>query len=409
VLFFDDFRDSVDDRVEITLPGTETGWLEIFETLFKKTDESFSVFDLPKKEERQRKTILAKVNKHLNFTLTREWQNFRLDDADALQIAIEYYEEPDFQGAKRSYLKLDVIERDASGDDHFFFVRDRSKGFYWFFNFVMKLEFNPKVAGESDVDAIYLLDEPGSYLHAAAQAKLAVKLRNLSQTNKVIYCTHSHHLLDPDVIPISTVRIAEKDGHGRVCLIPIHDHKGIITERRSAYQPLIDALQIRPLALDFGHQPVVIVEGIIDYYLLEMFRGNRQITIIPSVGALSMKFYISLMIAWRIKYCALWDNDKAGREAHADAISHFGDKEADGKFILLPISSTKARNRIMQDLVSGTDLVMIRRQLGLSKTTSFDKTIVTWFYSEERDRLTEAVSENTKDSFRELFSRLPVP
>jgi hypothetical protein len=40
-------------------------------------------------------------------------------------------------------LKLDVVEKDASGEEHFFFVRDRSKGFYWFFNFVMKLERGP--------------------------------------------------------------------------------------------------------------------------------------------------------------------------------------------------------------------------------------------------------------------------
>ena len=69
-----------------------------------------------------------------------------------------------------------MIEKDAKGDDHYFFVMDRSKGFYWFFNFVMKLEFNPKVVENSDVDAIYLLDEPGSYLHATAQSKLAAKV-----------------------------------------------------------------------------------------------------------------------------------------------------------------------------------------------------------------------------------------
>jgi energy-coupling factor transporter ATP-binding protein EcfA2 len=359
ILFFDDFRDSVEDKVEISAPTPQDGWLAIFETLFVKTDASFSVHKLPAMEERQRKSVLAKVNRRLNSTLTREWQNFRLDNADALKINLDYFESQGTDATKRSYLKLDVIETDASGDEHFFFVRDRSKGFFWFFNFVMKLEFNPKVAGDSDFAAIYLLDEPGSYLHAAAQSKLAIKLRALSRENRVLYCTHSHHLLDPDVIPINTVRIAEKDSHGNVSLIPIHEHRGLITERRSAFQPLADALQIRPLALDFGHLPILIVEGIVDYHLLEIFRGTLELTVLPSVGADSMKFYISVMIAWRLKYCALWDNDTEGRRAHNQAIAHFGESEARSRFRLLPTAAPR-RNRIIQDLVDGRDLVTIR-------------------------------------------------
>lgn len=403
ILYFDDFRDSVADKVEIIKSHSNAGWLAIFETLFEKTDPSFSVFDLPKKEERQRKTVLAKVNRKLNATLTREWQNFRLDDADALQIAIEYYEQVDAQNLKRSYLKLDVIEKDVNGDDHYFFVMDRSKGFYWFFNFVMKLEFNPKVVEDSDVDAIYLLDEPGSYLHATAQSKLAVKLRNLSQKNKVVYCTHSHHLLDPEVIPINTIRIAEKDGNGRVRLIPIHEHKGVITERRSAYQPLLDALQIRPLALEIGQQPVVIVEGIVDYYLLEMFRAERKLTILPSVGADSVKYHISLMIAWRIKYAALWDSDSAGRDAHADATSYFGEREASAHFFLLPPRSQRARNTIIQNLVDATDLASVRTKLALPTNANFDKTIAGWFYSRERDNITGDLKGNTRNNFDQLL------
>ena len=407
LLYFDDFRDSVENRVEIAKPHTKSGWLAIFETLFKKTDPSFSVFSLPEKEERYRKTILAKVNRKLNDTLTREWQNFRLDDVDALRIVIDYDEENVPPSSKRHYLKIDVIETDASGDDHYFFVRDRSKGFFWFFNFVMKLEFNPKVVKNTDVDAIYLLDEPGSYLHASAQSKLARKLRNLSTSNKVIYCTHSHHLLDPEIIPINSIRIAEKDGHGNVKLVSIHEHRGSITERRSAYQPLIDALQIRPLAFDFGHSPVIVTEGIYDFYLFELFKSHRNVTILPSVGAQSMKFYISLMIAWRISYCAFWDNDSAGRESFAEASSYFGEVEANTRFRLLPLIG-KAKKRVLSDLIDGSDLVKLRQQLTLPKNTSLEKTIAGWYYSQSRTELTQGLSKKTHQNFADLFTSLPL-
>jgi len=200
ILFFDDFRDSFEERIPIVLGSNNlpSGWLAIINQLFVATDPNLSVFDLAEMEERQRKSAVSKVKRHLNKTLTREWQTFRLDDSDALTISIEY--EPEKLGTAEpapAYIKLDVIETDASGNEHFFFIRDRSKGFFWFFNFVMKLEFNPKIVQGNTDGTIYLLDEPGSYLHASAQSKLCNKLRMLAKTNKVIYCTHSHYLLNP--------------------------------------------------------------------------------------------------------------------------------------------------------------------------------------------------------------------
>jgi hypothetical protein len=165
ILFFDDFRDKVDEQIEILRGenGDTEGWLSIIEELFRQTDESFSPFALPELEERLRKTVLAKVQRRLNDTLTREWQTFRLDDRDALKISIDYYCEQTFLTAPsqiegpaqtkpqpaanptiqplqatvkrviRNYIRLNVVETDSAGDDHFFFISDRSKGFYWFF------------------------------------------------------------------------------------------------------------------------------------------------------------------------------------------------------------------------------------------------------------------------------------
>jgi ABC-type cobalamin/Fe3+-siderophores transport system ATPase subunit len=105
ILFFDDFRDRVDEKIEIPQRNVATGWLAILQQLFKQTDPSLSVFALSGMEERQRKSTLAKVQRHLNNTLTKEWQNFRLDDSDALEIGLEYV--PAAEGAtNRGHLKL---------------------------------------------------------------------------------------------------------------------------------------------------------------------------------------------------------------------------------------------------------------------------------------------------------------
>jgi predicted ATPase len=309
ILYFDDFRDKIPEKIEIPQDeGKSSGeWFDIMEQLFACTDKSFSPRKLAKMEVRQRKTVLSQVQRRLNETLTRQWQNFRLDDREALEIQIEFDQEvltpsavqppapaagpvatpaplPTAQLVKH-YIKLEVVESDRQGNKRFFFISNRSKGFYWFFNFVMKLEFNPKVTDDQQ-HSIYLLDEPGSYLHAQAQRKLCEKLRQISGTNHVIYCTHSHYLLDPEVIPINSVMVSDKDENSNIQLTRMIDYREKSDARWSALQPLLDALQVRPYALDLGHsQTTVITEGIYDYYCLELFRGGRAISILPCLAA----------------------------------------------------------------------------------------------------------------------------
>jgi len=394
ILYFDDFRDSVDDKIEIKRGEDSSSWLDIIEELFKKTDPNFSVYDLKDKEKRQRKGIISKVKRHLNKTLTREWENFKLDDKDALTISIEYKDDDN----DREFINLDVIETDTKGDEHFFFVRDRSKGFYWFFNFVMKLEFNPKSLDFEGQEAIYLLDEPGSYLHAIAQSKLCNKLKKLSIKNKVLYCTHSHYLLDPELIPLNNIKIADKDGGGNISITNIYDYHGNHT-KRSAFQPVLDALQIKPFILDYSNNKIVITEGIYDYYAFNMFKQSSSINFLPSVNADSIKYYISLMIAWGIDYRALWDNDSEGEEHYRDAQKKFGPHEAKKRFRLLPPKSPRARKTILQDLFEGKDIRLIKKEIGLPNNASFNKTILTLYYSEKKSNIIKILSQETKDRF----------
>lgn len=407
ILFFDDFRDKIEEKIEIvaTKDDSGSGWIAIVEQLFKQTDKNLSVFQIGKLEERQRKTILARVQRRLNETLTKEWQNFRLDDRDALEIAIEFLVETAPDGGKRQYIKFDVVEVDTEGNQHFFYIADRSKGFYWFFNFVMKLEFNPKVLSTS-ATTIYLLDEPGSYLHAFAQSKLCKKLRQLAEKNCVLYCTHSHYLLDPDTIPVSSIHLAEKDGNGRVSLHQIIDYKGHAAERRSALQPVIDALQIKPFALDvIGTKTTIIVEGIYDYFALDLFKNNRSVAILPSVNAESIQFYVSFFIAWQLGFRALWDSDQEGRQRFDQAKERFGDEIAKRYFRLLPRLESQPK-RIIQDLFDGSDLVMIRAELGLATDTSFTRTIHAWYYSALRGEIALKISPRTRQNFEDLFASL---
>ena len=404
ILFFDDFRDSIDSKIEIKAgeDGQPEGWLAIIDRLFKTTDEKYNVLDLPEKEERDRKGIISNVNRTLERVLTAEWKNFRLEDrAEALKIHLDYERERGAgENADRHYIKFDVVEKDEKGQEYFFYIQDRSKGFFWFFNFVMKLEFNPKVIDDDDTNTVYLLDEPGSYLHARAQIKLCNKLKSLSKENTIIYCTHSHYLLNPEVIPINSVRVAVKDPNKlHVSLKTIHEFDGLITDKKSAFQPIIDALQIKPYGLDIGSKRAVIVEGIYDYYCFEMFKGKRDIAFVPGTNADSIKYLTSLMIAWKNDYRVLWDGDDEGTGRYNEAVNFFGEYEAK-RFHQLPAG------KILQQLFDGNDLTEIRKALGIVGKSSFEKTIVSLFYSNDRSKILKGLSKKTTENFKDVFESL---
>lgn len=398
LFYFDDFRDSIEDKIEIKTDEDDIipGWLSIIEEMFKQTSQDYSVFKLKEYELRQRKSIISKVQKRLNRTLTEEWQNFRLDDSDALKIDIGYEQEGD-----QEFIKLEVIETDSNGDEHFFYIRDRSKGFYWFFNFVMKLEFNPKSIGPDGYNSIYLLDEPGSYLHASAQTKLAKKLQQISRDNKVIYCTHSHYLLNPDIIPISSIRIADKDSSGNINLLSIGDYKGNISDRKSAFQPILDSLQIKPLIYDLSNEQILIAEGIYDYYCFELFKGTRSFKSLPGVGADSLKFYISLLILSQKDYRVIWDNDPEGISALEKATNFFGDVEA-SKFFLL---SKNKKKTILQDIFDGEEYKELKTRLSLPRNCSFNKVILKFYFSSDRENILSELKK-TQSKFDVIFNRI---
>ena len=66
----------------------------------------------------------------------------------------------------------------------------RSKGFVWFFSFLVWFDSVRESLDKAD-DLVLLLDEPGLSLHALAQADLLEYVDYLAQRHQVVYTTHS--------------------------------------------------------------------------------------------------------------------------------------------------------------------------------------------------------------------------
>ena len=71
----------------------------------------------------------------------------------------------------------------------------RSKGFIWFFSFLVWFDAVQARASTKDT-LILLLDEPGLNLHALAQADFLSYIRKLSEQHQIIYTTHSPFMVD---------------------------------------------------------------------------------------------------------------------------------------------------------------------------------------------------------------------
>jgi len=400
ILYNDDFNDRPPTEVLIPSkkPATLSGWLDIYEQLFNDTDKTFSLFSLIQEtDQRRRDTILSRVQKHLNEKLTKAWKTFHLDSKQgALNLKLSLSDRPLGNGDYK--LTINIIE-DINGTENTFHITDRSKGFLWFFNFIMKIEFNPKVTGEKK-DTIYLLDEPGSYLHASAQDKLCIKLKNISSKNgNIIFCTHSHHLLNPELIPLHKMYIIEKNAKKKISAIPFTQYK-VKGEKMTALQPMYEALQMPMLNQISSMGTVLCVEGIYDYYALKMLSTcHNKCNIIPSVSADSMVKSIPFVIASGKKYILLWDNDKEGRNKRNEAIKTFG-AELEPHFLLLPdIADQHTR---MENFIEKEDLSIMRKALGLDEGVSYEKTIGTLFFSSDKESILKNITQKTKDNFTKI-------
>ncbi|MDC1265431.1 AAA family ATPase [Flavobacteriaceae bacterium] len=340
ILYFDDFADRVPEEIEFPADYRNTGnlgrgkdreWKEIIQEIFKRADtegigesenENHLISYLKFEDEDTKDDILSDVEDTLNKEIIKEWKRIKksgksfADDSDKLELVIVNNE---------NIFKFKVKDKSHKDKKRTFDISERSKGFQWFFNYMIKLKFNPNYKGKLE-NSIFLLDEPGSYLHSSAQSELLNELQTVSKKNIIIYCTHSQYLLNPDVIKLGSIKIAEKKS-SQITLQNYGNYKS--TKNKGALSPIYQALQ-----LNFAHDfigKIVITEGITDYYLLSIIQKhtkliNKDIKIIPGSGASQSSTLLSIAIPFSENFVVFLDNDKAGISAKNKYIKEFGEQ-----------------------------------------------------------------------------------
>lgn len=222
-------------------------------------------------------------------------------------------------------------------------LRNRSKGFNWFFSFLVWFK---KIQEDKDTNYILLLDEPGLNLHAKAQEDLLRFFNDLSTEYQIIYTTHSPFMIDS--LKLQGVRtVVETDLGTKISdTIQEKDPKTLF--------PLQAALGYNIAQNLFISKNNLLVEGVSDLIYLtvisDILKSNKKIglkddvTIVPVGGLDKVTTFISLLGANKLNMVCLLDSflDQKGKARLEDLIRGNIIKQKNVKFFDEYVESEKA-------------------------------------------------------------------
>ncbi|RAM50984.1 MAG: OLD family endonuclease [Hapalosiphonaceae cyanobacterium JJU2] len=198
-------------------------------------------------------------------------------------------------------------------------LEGRSTGLQWFLSFYLIFLVESL---DSHAGAILLLDEPGMSLHPIAQRNLSDFFANLSQTNQLLYTTHSPFLVDPDHLDRVKAVYVDDDGTTAVSANLRAGEKNS-AQTKSIY-PVYAALGLSVSDTLLQGCQAVVVEGTSDQHYLSaiknyliskgLIKPKREILFVPAGGVKGVGAVVSLITAKDegLPYVIL-DSDSSGQ------------------------------------------------------------------------------------------------
>lgn len=185
----------------------------------------------------------------------------------------------------------------------------RSKGFIWFFSFIVWFDTIREQLGD-DKNLILLLDEPGLSLHALAQLDFLRYIDTLAEEHQILYSTHSPFMVHSDRLhQVRTVEDRKEKGTVITSDVTGSDPKTVF--------PLQAALGYTVAQNLFIATRNLLVEGPADLVYLKFFSAvlekagrvglRDDITIVPIGGLDKVATFIALLGANQLELTVLHD------------------------------------------------------------------------------------------------------
>lgn len=308
-----DILDSINDGLNIEE--------HILERMKSKTEDASEALE----------STISKMSSKVSETVFQAWQTlFKAKGKEiVLKTGVELTTIPN-----KYYLEVRLKE----GANHFQ-ISERSLGFKWFFTFLLFTEFR-KMRSTDQGEILFLLDEPASNLHSTAQKKLLGTFQNLVTKCKLIYTTHSHHLINPDWLSGAYIVrnrnlnyddelnfVSEKTD---IEAVPYKQFVATHPDQTTYFQPILDALDFQPGLLE-AIPNIIVTEGKNDFYTFKyindviMDSKFSNLNFYPGAGKDKNNQVVGLYLAWNRDFKILLDGDKPGIEAKKKYIDVFGE------------------------------------------------------------------------------------
>lgn len=299
-------------------------------------------------------------------------------------------------------------------------ISERSLWFKWFFSFLLFTEFR-KNRSLDWWETLFLLDEPASNLHSTAQKNLLKTFWNLTDKSKLIYTTHSHHLINPNrlhgtyIVYNQAIKNPGEDFDFNESMtdVKLKIYKQFVADHpndQTYFQPILDALDYQPSHIE-QVDDIIILEGKNDFYTLryinEIILGNKSdwLNFYPWASADKNYNIIRLYLAWNSNFTILLDWDKAGKDAKKNYSKEFG-CFVDDSILTLTDIDTSFDWLTLEDLFTENDKLKITKLFNNS-LAKYDKSAFnTAIQNLYCDQSTIDLEDQTKENLKKILDFL---
>lgn len=302
-------------------------------------------------------------------------------------------------------LNLYIYDQGSNVD---FLPSQRSSGFQWFLSFFFAIN------AVKEEQNIILIDEPGPYLHPKAQKDVLKALEVITESNQIVFTTHSPYLIDPN--NLERVRLVNR-GEDNYTTIENQIHASVVADQE-VYTPIITAIGL-DLSGSFGTfgEYNTIVEGISDYYYLECMKRYinnidqfGEMRFIPSIGASQIDKLASLLIGWGVNFKVLLDNDNAGKTEKKELEEKLSLTEEQLIFVSdepgFAIEDLFSREDFLVYVAPGLKVIEKDESLKNSSLLKGKKALVAKMFKERLQQKEIKFTSETIDNFTSVFLKL---
>ncbi|WP_433966580.1 AAA family ATPase [Tunturiibacter gelidiferens] len=199
-------------------------------------------------------------------------------------------------------------------------LEGRSTGLQWFLSFYLVFLVESR---DTHAGAILLLDEPGTSLHPLAQKDLSAFFDGLSESNQLVYTTHSPFLIDSDRLDRARKVYVAADGTTKATP-DLRESEGDDKAQRASGYAVYAALGLTVAESLLLGCTVVIVEGTSDQMYLSAIKNiligqgkitpHKEVVFPPAGGAKGVKVVASILSSRdEALPVALFDSDATGK------------------------------------------------------------------------------------------------